>query len=135
MTTPTLIPSTVLKQGLIGRSPGFPILAFLLPYARERSDGNCQMVKISIVDGTGKVRTVRLEGRLVDIWVTEVRKYCDTVLSERRKLILDLTNVSFADRPGIELLQQLQARNVRLVNCSPFLAGQIEGKGETGSPC
>jgi len=93
------------------------------------------MVKISTVEGTGKVRTVRLEGRLVDMWVTEVRKYCDTVLSERRELILDLTNVSFADRPGIELLQQLQAKNVRLVNCSPFLAGQIEGKGERESSC
>ena len=93
------------------------------------------MVKISTVEGTGKVTTVRLEGRLVNMWVTEVRKYCDTVLSERRELILDLANVSFADRPGIELLQHLQANNVSLVNCSPFLAGQIEGKGERESSC
>src|SRR5215813_662715 len=90
------------------------------------------MVKISTVDGTGKVTTVRLEGRLVDVWVTEVRKHCDTVLSKSRELILDLASVSFADRPGIELLQKLQAKNVRLVNCSPFLAGQIEDKG--GAP-
>jgi len=93
------------------------------------------MVKISTVDGTGTITTVRLEGRLVDVWVTEVRKYCDTLLSERQELILDLASVSFADRPGIELLQKLQAKNVRLVNCSPFLAGQIEGKGERESPC
>jgi anti-anti-sigma regulatory factor len=93
------------------------------------------MVKISTIDGTEKVTTVRLEGRLVDVWVTEVRKYCDTVLSESRDLILDLASVSFADRPGIELLQKLQAKNVRLVNCSPFLAGQIEGRGERGGSC
>ena len=93
------------------------------------------MLKISTVDGIGKVRTVRLEGRLVKMWVTEVRKYCDTVLSERVELVLDLTSVSFADRAGIELLQQLQARNVRLVNCSAFLAGQIEGKRERESSC
>jgi len=93
------------------------------------------MVKISTIDGTGKVTTARLEGRLVDVWVTEVRKYCDTVLSESQELILDLASVSFADRPGIELLQKLQAKNVRLVNCSPFLAGQIEGRGERESSC
>jgi len=93
------------------------------------------MVKISSVERTGKVGTVRLEGRLVDMWVTEVRKYCDMVLSEQRELILDLTGVSFADRHGIELLQQLQAKSVRLVNCSPFLSGQIEGKGERKSSC
>jgi anti-anti-sigma regulatory factor len=93
------------------------------------------MVKISTVEGAGKVTTVRLEGRLVDVWVTEVRKYCHTVLSESQELILDLANVSFADRPGIELLRQLQAEDVRLVNCSPFLAGQIEGKGERESSC
>ena len=93
------------------------------------------MVKISTVDGTGRVTTVRLEGRLVDVWVTEVRRYCDTVLSESQELILDLASVSFADRPGIELLQKLQAKNVRLVNCSPFLAGRIEGKRERESSC
>jgi anti-anti-sigma regulatory factor len=93
------------------------------------------MVKISTLDRTGRVTTVRLEGRLVDVWVTEVEKCCDTVLSESRELVLDLASVSFADRPGIDLLQKLQAKNARLVNCSPFLAGQIESKGERESSC
>jgi anti-anti-sigma regulatory factor len=91
------------------------------------------MVKISIINGTGKIITLQLEGGLVDLWVTEVQKYCDALLSERRELILDLASLSFADSRGIELLQNLQERNVRLLHCSPFLAGQIGSKGERES--
>jgi hypothetical protein len=88
------------------------------------------MLKISTVKGAGRVTTLRLEGRLLDAWVAEVRNYCETVLADNRELILDLDGVLFADRQGIELLQTLRGRNVRLVNCSPFLAGQITVKGE-----
>ena len=91
------------------------------------------MVKISTVERTGKIATVQIEGRLVDVWVTEVRRYCNTLVSESQELILDLASVSFADRSGIELLQELQTRKVRLVNCSPFLAGQIAGTRERES--
>ena len=87
------------------------------------------MVKISILSRTGNVVTLQLEGRLVDLWVTEVRKCCDTLLTEGSELILDLAHVSFADSHGIALLMELHAGNIRLVNCSPFLAGQI-GEGE-----
>ena len=93
------------------------------------------MVKISTIDKSGKVTTLRLEGRLVDVWVAEVRKYCDKIVSEGQDLVLDLASVSFADRPGIELLKSLQAKKIRLVHCSPFLAGQIQCKGETDSSC
>jgi len=89
------------------------------------------MVKISTVNPTGKVVTLQLEGRVVDLWVTEVRKCCEKFLSESRELILDLASVSFADRRGMALLRELQDRGVRLVNCSPFLAGQIDGEGES----
>lgn len=93
------------------------------------------MVKISTVNRTGKVITLQLEGRIVDVWVVEIRKCCDTLLSQSDELVLDLANVSFADGQGIELLKELQARNVTLINCSPFLAGQIGGNGEREDSC
>jgi len=87
------------------------------------------MVKISLHSLTGNVVTLRLEGRLVDLWVTEVRKFCEQLLSDGRELILDLANLSFCDSRGITLLHELLDRRVRLVNCSPFLAGQIGEEG------
>jgi ABC-type transporter Mla MlaB component len=89
------------------------------------------MVKISTLSRAGNAITLQLEGRLLDLWVTEVRTFCDTLLSEDSELILDLANLSFCDSQGITLLQDLQARRVRLVNCSPFLAGQINDGGES----
>lgn len=89
------------------------------------------MMKISISDRRNSMVTLQIEGRLVDAWVSEVRRSCDAVLSKGEALIVDVRNVSFADSDGLVLLKELQSKN-RLVNCSPFLAVQI-GPEEKGS--
>jgi hypothetical protein len=38
---------------------------------------------------------------------------------------LDLSGLSFVDRPGAELLQQLLRQGVRIHSCSPFVAGLV----------
>lgn len=93
------------------------------------------MVKISTIKRTGEVVTLQLEGRVVGPWVAEVRNSCDTLLAQTSGLVLDLTDVSFADSHGIALLQELRSRGITLVNCSAFLAGQIGNEKKESASC
>ena len=59
--------------------------------------------------------------KLLQAWVDEVRRLC--VKAEEGSLPrLDLSGLSFVDRAGVELLQQLLRQGVRIHSCSPFVA-------------
>ena len=70
--------------------------------------------------------TLRLEGHLGGPWVDELRVCCDRVLAEGRRLTLDLSGVSFIAHEGVGLLRALQSAHVKLENCSPFVALQLD---------
>jgi len=84
------------------------------------------MLKIVVetVPGNG---TLRAEGRLIGPWVDELKRSCEDVLIAGAKLSIDLSDVSFVDRDGVELLQSLRSRHVELVNCSSFVTEQLKG--------
>ena len=92
------------------------------------------MLKI-VFDATGNGGFVlRLEGRVIGPWVEEVRRSCDRALTMTSRATLDLANVSFVDRDGVEMLGSLRRRRVALVNCSPFVAEQLKGAGSSAEP-
>ena len=68
---------------------------------------------------------LRLEGEVVGPWVTEIRRSCDQALATGATLTLDLSDVTFIDRPGIELFRRLIGGGVVVLNCSPFLQTQL----------
>ena len=59
------------------------------------------MLKISQAGKADYCVTLKLEGRVVGPWVSELRQVCETHLSEGRSLKLDLTDVTFADADGV----------------------------------
>lgn len=69
--------------------------------------------------------TLKLEGRLVGPWVTELKNACEQHLPEHRAISLDLADVTFADGAGLSLLLRLRAQGVTLMNCSPFLEEEL----------
>ena len=75
-------------------------------------------------DGT---TILELAGRVVGPWVDELSRSCERVLAIGGTLSVDLGQVSFVDRDGVQLLKRLRARDVALVNCSPFVAEQLKG--------
>ena len=79
------------------------------------------MVRISESDSSDGNRSVMLEGRVVGQCVTEVQTYCQRILSQGLTLTIDMAEVSFLDRSGVGLFRDLMSREVRLLNCSPFL--------------
>jgi hypothetical protein len=82
------------------------------------------MLRISVSEQDSSCRIIKLEGKLLQAWVDEVRRLC--VEAELGSLpSLDLSGLSFVDRPGAELLQQLLRQGVRIHACSPFVAALL----------
>ena len=84
------------------------------------------MLKISQNGKSNHTVTLKLEGRVVGPWVGELRQVCELILSEDRKLKLDLVDVTFADANGVALLSQINSRGVTFTNCSPFVEEQLK---------
>ena len=84
------------------------------------------MLKISQAEKADHSVTLKLEGRVVGPWVGELQQACELILSEDRKLKLDLEEVSFADADGVVTLTSLKLRGVTITNCSPFVEEQLK---------
>lgn len=85
------------------------------------------MLRIHLGETASETTTLWLEGRVIGPWVEELRKTCEGILVHGTTLVLDLSNVSFVGREGIELFWTLRNRQVALRNCSPFVVEQLKG--------
>jgi anti-anti-sigma regulatory factor len=74
-----------------------------------------------ILDGNDTV--LRAAGRLTGPWVAELSR---TVANAGPgAIVLDLTDVSFADHDGLAFLLPLTAESRVVLRCSPFLTEQL----------
>ena len=87
------------------------------------------MLRIELLDRKDGTTTLELAGRVVGPWVDELSRSCERVLAIGGTLSVDLGQVSFVDRDGVQFLKRLRARDVALVNCSPFVAEQLKSQG------
>ena len=87
------------------------------------------MLRITNYGKDASSRVIKLEGSLLQPWIDEVR----SVLAEEGEDSLpglDLSGLSFVDRPGAELLVQLLRQGVRIHSCSPFVAELLHWNGK-----
>jgi ABC-type transporter Mla MlaB component len=84
------------------------------------------MLKISQSATANHSVTLKLEGRVVGPWVAELRQVCEQLLTDRKALKLDLTDVTFADASGVSVLSSLKSRGAIVTNCSPFVEEQLK---------
>ena len=84
------------------------------------------MLKISQAGSLNHCVTLKLEGRIVGPWVTELRRVCELLLAEDRELKLDLADVSYVDGGGVAALTAFKSSGAKLTNCSPFVEQQIK---------
>jgi len=83
------------------------------------------MLRIESIEKSTGDCVLRLEGQVIGPWVAEIRRSCDQALAAGVELKLDLTDVTFIDRSGIELFRGLMQAGVTVMNCSPFLRSQL----------
>jgi hypothetical protein len=83
------------------------------------------MLKISRIESPGRKATLRLEGRVIGPWVLELRKVCEILRNSDCVVTLDLAEVEFVDRSGLELFAALRSQGVLLAQCTPFLRAQL----------
>jgi anti-anti-sigma regulatory factor len=82
------------------------------------------MLRIERVqNGAGKT-TVRATGRLAGPWIAELERSLEG-RAPSDVVVLDLTDVSFVDREGIEFLRMLRRLQLVDLRCSAFVAEQI----------
>jgi len=62
-----------------------------------------------------------LEGQIVAQWVRLLEDECLELLGADRRVLLDLSGVSYLDRRAAGLLRELAGRSVRLINCPPLV--------------
>jgi hypothetical protein len=76
------------------------------------------------------VVTLRLEGRLFDAWIDEVRQSLglETNLQHVRlqHVRLDLSGLLYADSAGIQLLKSLRRDGAEIVGANPYFSALLE---------
>ena len=84
------------------------------------------MLRISANHGHGNELKFQLEGKLVGPWIEELRRVTEQALTEGKNVSLDLDKLCFVDLEGVVLLRTLIAKNVKPLNCSPFISQQLQ---------
>jgi ABC-type transporter Mla MlaB component len=83
------------------------------------------VLRISMSGTASELVTLHLEGQVSGPWVELLEKICEAHLKRGDRFVINLRNVSFADRDGVTLLRNLAERQVEIVNALPFIAEQI----------
>jgi hypothetical protein len=87
------------------------------------------MLRISPILPSNGTVIYRLEGRIGGDWVGALRHVCEEALETGARVELVLSDVEFADRPGLALLRSLRRRGVRFVDCPPLVSAQLDLEG------
>lgn len=92
------------------------------------------MLRITRVDSE-EGAIVRLEGRLVGPWVSELRSFV-AAHADGVTRRLDIAGLDFVDRDGAELLIELRATGAEIVSARPYVAELLEAatRGQRGWP-
>ena len=79
------------------------------------------MLKISWPSQTGPTLIIKLEGELLEPWVSSVRDACGAACCRPQSLYLDLSGVAYVDAAGALLLRDLLREGVKITAGSSFL--------------
>lgn len=85
------------------------------------------MLKITYLAGDKNALTLKIEGRVAGQWVHELKSECRRCLAIHRKLILDLSGVSFVDAEGVKVLRAMMGGGIEAIGCSLFVTGLLKG--------
>ena len=85
------------------------------------------MLRISVVNDPQATR-FKLEGKLAHEWVGEAQKTWATLSARngRKRVMVDLLEVSFIDESGLQLLLEMHRAGAKLLGYGPMISALIE---------
>jgi anti-anti-sigma regulatory factor len=87
------------------------------------------VLRITQENGSDSGTILRLEGRIVEEGGVLLEHECAEILRDWDEVHLDLTDITFIDRSGVEALQRLSGAGVEIVCPSGPVASVLEGAG------
>lgn len=94
------------------------------------------MLRITQVSEDSDQVCLKVEGRVIGDWVDELDRTCGSCLSQSRQITLDMSDVTYIDRQGVETLKRILGKNVRLTGATllvqALLGRQVLGKIRQG---
>jgi len=88
------------------------------------------VLRITKVAEDSSTVTMKLEGKLASDWVPLLEEECLTCLNEKQKVLLDFSEVTFVDGPGVELLSKLAGEGIKVVDCCELIKELLERGGK-----
>ena len=78
------------------------------------------MLRISTSDSAKDEVILHLEGEITKPWSGELERVVTTLISEGKRVVLELSAVRFIDAHAVEMLHKW-SQSVALSNCTPFV--------------
>lgn len=82
------------------------------------------MLRITTTEN-GPQRVLRLEGKLLGPWTSELVRACRPARGAAGQTSLDLSAITFIDTAGVVALRELQRMGVMIGRSSPFVAEML----------
>lgn len=79
------------------------------------------MLRITPLNDRADVTELKLEGYVVGDWVPVLEGECRACAEGGRKVVLDLRDVTFIDRRGLDSLRRLREVGVKWVGASSWI--------------
>ena len=79
------------------------------------------MLRITKITENGSPITLKLEGSIHADWVSLLEQECRTLLSQKKTVLLDFSDVTFMDDRGVEMIQRLPAGSIKIINGDAFI--------------
>lgn len=86
-------------------------------------------LRITREKGSRARTTLKLEGSVAADWAALLERECSDLLRSRDAVRLDLADVRFVDRAGVEALERLSRAGVEIHCASGPVASVLEGEG------
>lgn len=79
------------------------------------------MVRITLVNTTVGITTMKIEGRIVSDWISVVETECQNLLAQGKTISLDLSDVNFVGAEGVHMIRRLLDQGCVLASCPLFI--------------
>ena len=93
------------------------------------------MLRITTISDDGQNSRLKVEGRLVGSWVSELEQVCRSLLVQKKMVFLDFSEVGFIDRQGVEVVKRILGDRVEILGASRLVQALLEGGSNVRNDC